>query len=228
MDPTTQARYLDVLKDVFKVGLRKRLIGHNPAEDIQPIKKSKLSAAEKRLPWTNEQLISFFTGKFYQSCRPDLPKGYIKPDRGWRFWLPLLMLLTGARPNEICQLLTSDLKRTDKGTWFLDLLDIDDGEGKSFKTASSRRRVPLHAELIKLGFIEFVESRKKQHGPGEQRLFPEIKPDMYGNRASYPARRFRETFIPEEIQLGARQFFTACAIMSEMHYAVLKPLLRHC
>ncbi len=207
LDPVTQAQYLRALRDVLAVGLRKGLIRHNPAADVKPIKKSKLSAAEKRLPWTDDQIIGFFTGKFYQRFRPQASQPYTNRDRGWRFWVPLLMLLTGARPNEICQLLTADLKRTKSGTWYLDLIECEDDDSKSIKTESSRRRVPLHPELIKISFLSFVEERRKKHGRNELRLFPEIKPDKYGNMAAYPTRRFREHFIPAEITLGKRQVF---------------------
>ena len=115
------------------------------------------------------------------------------------------MILTGARPNEICQLHTADLKQTKAGTLYLDLIETEDDDGKSFKTWTSRRRVPLHPELVKIGFLAFVEVRRKKHGPKEPRLFPEITPDKYGNMATYPTCRFREHFIPAEITLSDKQ-----------------------
>ncbi len=36
----------------------------------------------------------------------------------------------------------------------------DDGEGKKLKTPQSARRIPVHPELIKLGFIEYWQERK--------------------------------------------------------------------
>jgi hypothetical protein len=36
---------------------------------------------------------------------------------------------------------------------------------------------------LKIGFVQFVEQRKKS-GAGH-RLFPDLKPDKYGNHASY-------------------------------------------
>lgn len=130
---------------------------------------------------------------------------YTKRDRGWRFWLPLLMLLTGARPNEICQLHTDDLKRTKAGTWYLDVIEGEDDDRKTLKTDASRRRIPLHPELIKIGFVAFVQQRRRANPKDEPRLFPEITPDKYGNMATYPTRRFRDHFIPAEITLGDRQ-----------------------
>ncbi len=205
LSPTTQAQYIRTLRDVLAVGLRKGLIRNNPALDVKPLKKNKTAAAEKRLPWNDAQLIGFFTGDFYKSCAPGAENPYAKKDRGWRFWLPMVMLFSGARPNEICQLHTSDLKQTPAGIWYLDLVETEGDDGKTLKTGASRRRVPVHPELVKIGFPAFVKARRKKHGTKEPRLFPEITPDMYGNKATYPARRFREHFIPAEITLGEKQ-----------------------
>ncbi|MGA7453260.1 MAG: hypothetical protein WBW73_18950 [Rhodoplanes sp.] len=87
--------------------------------------------------------------------------------------------------------------------------DDDDGDHvssrKSLKTASSRRKIPLHPELIAIGFLQFVESRKKT-GAGS-RLFPDLKPDKYGNHASYALKRFRDTYLPSALKLEPRQSF---------------------
>jgi integrase len=200
----TQSVYLDVLRDILKVGERKKLIVGNPAAGVRPLKKDTVSADQKRLPLTDEQLNGFFCGKFYKSCAPGAPKPYDRPDRAWRFWLPLIMLFAGARPNEIAQLHVADVRQTAKGTWYLDCNESDE-DGKSLKTQNSKRRVPLHPELIRIGFLAFVEERRKcveENGP---RLFYELKPNEYGNFAWYAAKRLNETFIPAEIGLSERQ-----------------------
>jgi integrase len=70
---------------------------------------------------------------------------------------------------------------------------------------TSRRKVPLHLELIKIGFLELVEQRKKVgNGP---RVFPDLKPDKYGNHASYALKRFRDTYLPNAIKMEPRQSF---------------------
>lgn len=204
LSPITQSVYLDVLRDILKVGVRKKLIGNNPAADLQPLKKDNVPADQKRFPWSDEQLKGFFEGKFYRSCAPGASKPYVKPDRAWRFWLPLIMLLTGARPNEIAQLHVTDIRKTSKGTWYLDCNESDD-EGKSLKTQTSKRRVPLHPELIRIGFLSFVEKRQKSIEEKGPRLFHELKANEYGNFAWYAAKRLNEAFIPAEITLGERQ-----------------------
>lgn len=72
------------------------------------------------------------------------------------YWFPILGLLTGARINEIAQLLVSDVKRH-KGVWIIHITD-DGHQMKRVKTDSGRRMIPLHPKLIDLGFLDYVES----------------------------------------------------------------------
>ncbi|KII76888.1 site-specific integrase [Vibrio renipiscarius] len=100
------------------------------------------------------------------------------------FWLPLLAYFTGARLNELCQFYKADVYQVD-GIW---LLRIDDRfEGQKLKNLTSRRIVPIHAKLLTLGFIEFVQS--VQH----ERVFPELKDsrDGFGSAASKWFGRFK-------------------------------------
>lgn len=206
LSPTTQKRYLDCLRDVLDVGVRKKFLLTNPAIKLKPIKKEFVAPDQKRLPWSNSQIVGFFTGKFYRSCAPDASEPYRKGDRAWRFWLPLIMLFSGARPNEITQLLVDDIQQTKAGTWYLNVVAAEDeGEEKSAKNSYSQRRIPLHTEIIRLGFLQFVTSRKKAVKKNGKRLFFEIRPDKYGNTATYPTKRLRDDFIPQEIALGERQ-----------------------
>lgn len=102
----------------------------------------------------------------------------------------------------------ADVKRTDQGTWYLDVVattDDDEGATKTLKTETSRRRVPIHPELVAIGFIDFVRSR--QNADNNAMLFAGLRPDTYGNYAKYPLKRFREQYLPKEMDLGVRQSF---------------------
>jgi len=201
LSPPTQAHYLDILRDLLKVAVRKKYLSSNPADDARPLKRDGIAASDRRTPWTDQQLCDFFSGSFYRSCAPSALKPYSKRDRDWRFWLPLIMLFSGARPNEICQLAVEDIRQTQAGNWYISI--HDENEGSSLKTTASRRRVPIHSELICFGFLRFVEQRRKaSDGP---RLFPSLKPNKYGNVAWYPVKRLNETYIPAEIVLDERQ-----------------------
>jgi integrase len=210
LSPVTQQQYLAALRDVLELAAKKKIISVNPAEGLKPIKRDTIAASEKRKPFTLQQIADFFKTDFYAECaKHTLPFAYDKP--GWRFWLPLLCLFLGARPNEMAQLHASDLKRTEKGTWYLDIeatADEDEDSpvaSKTLKTGASRRKIPLHPELIKLGFAKFVEQRKK--AGATTRLFPDLTPDKYGNVAAYALKRFRESYLPSAIKLEPRQSF---------------------
>ncbi|BAV63088.1 phage integrase SAM-like domain-containing protein [Sphingobium cloacae] len=189
LSSSTQAHYLEILRDMLKVAVRKKYLTSNPAEEVKPLRKDGVTAAQKRRPWTDQQLREFFMGSsFYRSCVPDAAEPYAGKYRDWRFWLPLLMLFSGARPNEICQLHVDDIARTPMGVWYMSMTDEKDGN--SLKTQASRRRVPIQSELIRIGFLQFVD-RQKQQG-ASARLFPMLKPNKYGNLAWYPVKRFSQ------------------------------------
>jgi integrase len=79
--------------------------------------------------------------------------------------LPLLALFTGARLQELGRLTTDDVKE-ERGIIFFDLTLA------GTKTASAKRMIPLHPELIRLGFMEYVRGRRAEGGGA---LFPDLK-----------------------------------------------------
>ncbi|HQR43496.1 MAG TPA: site-specific integrase, partial [Gemmatales bacterium] len=83
-----------------------------------------------------------------------------------RYWLPLILLHTGARREEIANLALADI-RQEEGIHFFDVTpDLE--RGRRLKNKSSKRRVPIHSHLIKLGFLDYVESRRSK---GETLVF---------------------------------------------------------
>ncbi|MES2289688.1 MAG: DUF6538 domain-containing protein [Pseudomonadota bacterium] len=133
----------------------------------------------KRLPFDLAALNRIMAGPVYAyNLRPVQGRGEAA------YWLPLLALFTGARVEELGQLRPSDVTQItypdDNGDerqgWFLRITE-DEDEGLRIKNASSERRVPLHPELERLGFIAFVEAMRKAH---HARLFYLLRPDKYG------------------------------------------------
>ncbi|VVP74984.1 site-specific integrase [Pseudomonas fluorescens] len=87
----------------------------------------------------------------------------------WRYWLPLLGRVTGARLEELCQLRVDDFIQQQG----IQCIRIDDSrEGQNLKNASSRRVLPLHPALIDLGLLQHVESVR---ATGADRLFSELE-----------------------------------------------------
>ena len=87
----------------------------------------------------------------------------------WRYWLPLLGRTTGARLEELCQLRVNDFIQQQG----IQCIRIDDSQdGQNLKNSSSRRVLPIHPALVKLGLLLHVESIR---ATGAVRLFPELE-----------------------------------------------------
>jgi integrase len=109
---------------------------------------------------------------FTEGARPTGGKGAAA------FWLPLLALFTGARRSELATLTVENVDTESFGTPVVTIIK-DRNRGKRLKTQSSQRAVPLHKELLRLGFLELVSSVRKDQGANSW-LFPEIAPDKLG------------------------------------------------
>lgn len=101
------------------------------------------------------------------------------------YWIPLLGAFTGARLGELCQLRTVDVQ-TVEGIPALAL--TDDGEGQSIKTEAGHRTIPIHSELIRLGFLDYA---KAMADAGNESLWPAL-PIRKGKPSDYFGRWFRE------------------------------------
>ena len=102
----------------------------------------------------------------------------------FKYWLPIIASVTGARLNEICQLHKNDIIKVD-GIWCFQISDKH--KGQKLKNINSQRIIPIHSKLLSLGFIESLPLIS-----GE-RLFPdlELKRDGYGTSASRWFSRFK-------------------------------------
>ena len=207
----TQADYLRTLGMVLNLAFLKRIIPNVPSSGMIPSAK-KTSADKKRIPFELDQIRDFFKSKYYQKCAKGNNAPYKVETQHWRFWLPLICLFMGMRPKEVCQLELSDVQCTKNGVYNLRVSETDDEYEasknstikKTIKTPTSKRKVPVHPELLKIGFTKFVEDQKKA---GEQVLFNELKPDQYGDRAQYALKRFRETYLKQSIKIQELQSF---------------------
>jgi len=128
-----------------------------------------------RKPYTAEELKVIFSLPAFSGCESaeNLARpGKVRID-DWRFWVPVCCLYTGARAGEIAQLRTQDVRKVG-GHWALHI--TDEGDGMEVKTSGSRRIVPIHPELIRLGFLDYRTRIAKSH----ERLFHELPEDNRG------------------------------------------------
>ena len=107
--------------------------------------------AEHREFFDASDLRAIFGTKVYS--RGDRPKGGCGEAA---FWLPVIALLSGARQAELAQLRIEDLAQDDEtGIWYF---NIGTDGGRAIKTASSRRRVPVHPHLVRIGLLRYRQS----------------------------------------------------------------------
>jgi integrase len=130
-----------------------------------------------RQPWSKQELVSLFSDPIWQ--RGQIPTARIAG--GWAaYWIPLLALYTGARCSELCQLLKGDISLADG----IAAIHINDAaEGQRVKTNAARRSVPLHRELLRLGFLDYVT--EAQQGP----LWPSL-PQREGKPGGFFSQYF--------------------------------------
>lgn len=119
-----------------------------------------------RRAWKDTELQQLFTQPLFQAY--DTPKGR---DTGSdaAYWIPLLGLYTGARIGELAQLRPSDIT-TEDGTPILRISADEDGQ--RIKTSASYRAIPIHSELVRLGFLDYAEAIRKA---GHESLWPVLR-----------------------------------------------------
>ena len=69
---------------------------------------------------------------------------------------------------------------------------VEDSEETRVKTENAIRKVPVHPQLIELGFLDYVVTLKKQK---KERVFWELREERDGF-ASKVSRHFNERFLP--------------------------------
>lgn len=85
------------------------------------------------------------------------------------FYLLILVWYTGARREELCKLMILDVDCID-GIWFLRIETTETGR---VKNTSAVRCIPLAEEVVRLGFVAYVQALKAE---GETLVFPDLEP----------------------------------------------------
>lgn len=97
------------------------------------------------------------------------PNSYLANNRKpHQHWGPLIGLLSAMRIEEICQL---RLKNVVTELGVLQFVVEETEDDQSTKTEASERRVPVHQQLIDLGFVDYIKDVKELAGR-EALLFP--------------------------------------------------------
>lgn len=192
-----QSAILDTLSSVLEYGVKDRVLSFNPSSDLKPLGRT-VAPEDRRRPFATEQLKAIFNAPIFTGCRDD-QHGFAKPGdnhpRRARFWVPLICLFHGMRPNEICQMHVSDVRKTELGRFYFGA--STSAPDQKLKTETSRRNIPFHPEIIKIGFEDYLLGKKKD---GTERLFPELKTDKYGYYSAGISDWFTASFLPKYIK----------------------------
>lgn len=148
----TISEYRSACAQMLNFAVQMEYTAKNPFDQV----KIRCAQPTPRQRWEPTQLRALFSSvNFTQHAYSNVDD----------YWIPLVLLHTGARPAEICQLRVSDVMTQDN----IACLNItDEGEAQSIKNGNSRRLVPIHSRLIALGFLHYVELRRRQ---GHVQLF---------------------------------------------------------
>jgi integrase len=142
----------------------------------------------KRRPWTVSELETLFSQPLHTTYLLPTDK---KAGADAAYWLPLLGLYTGARVGELAQLRLKDVETVGQ----ISVLSItDEGEGQSVKSDAGIRKVPLHSELIRMGFLDYVAMMK---GQNQSLLWPAL-----ATREGKPGGYFSQWFGEYRRSLG--------------------------
>ncbi|MBK1874808.1 tyrosine-type recombinase/integrase [Marinobacter sp. 1-3A] len=147
--PKTVKEYLSVARQLCAWCVQMEYLKRNPFVGVKVILPESKAAHEQRQIWTKAQLQDLFAHKRFS-------------DRGSAddMWVPLILLHSGLRPSEACQLRVEDVRKCEKtGIWYFNV--SDDGWKQRIKTPNARRQVPLHRELLERGFLNYVAGRTK-------------------------------------------------------------------
>jgi integrase len=150
---TINMKWLSHLSSILQWASNNGHLDANPAQGIRVDTGSKVHREPSYLPFTRDELKKIFGGDLFKD-----PLSY-----GLNQWALLIMLFTGVRNS-------SEMARMG-----LENIYIEQGVPVFFlaeasKNQRSKRLVPIHSDLVKVGFLDYVA---KLRAKGETLLFPE-------------------------------------------------------
>jgi integrase len=195
---TINQKYLALFEAFFQWCIACGYMTENPALGVRVTTTSTVSPTG-RGTFKLEELKTIFSAPIFVGCRSE--SRIYQPGschiRDYRYWLPILGLLTGARLGELCQLLNNDVREIDGVV----CIDITAEGGKTVKSEAGKRQVPLHPELRRLGFVRHVEQMR---AAGVHRLFPNLEVGKSGylsdNASKWFARFLQQTLGKETVE----------------------------
>jgi len=194
INATNLNAYMARFATMLNWAVAEEYIGRNPARGLQIAEP--VHPQDRRKPFEPWQLRRIFTAPIYTGCRDD-QQGYAatgdKVANGARYWVALIALWSGMRLNEVCQLDVADVRVIEGVHCFaVTATSLVGTRDKTLKTKSSERLVPVHPVLHGLGFIAFVEQKRKT---GAIKIFDDIPVGARGFRSVAFSRWFSRFLV---------------------------------
>lgn len=167
-------------------------IDTSPAQSIKIVVKQDESVVRKRRPFEADEITALFSCPLFVGCKSKARR--FEPGdhvfRDGKFWLAILGFYTGCRLGELVQLAIEDIALNDPHPH----IDINrkallGNDEKSVKSGAGLRKVPIHPDLVELGFLKFVAKRAKQD-KATVRLFSEIRFGVDGQASTEYSKIF--------------------------------------
>lgn len=134
---------LSTLKTIFNFAIDQGYyVGKNPAQ-IKSLLTKKQKATGGFLIFEEDEIKALFDCDWFREQKEKDPDYY---------WACLLVLLTGARHEEITLLKKGQFKQSDKGTYFIQI--------RESKTKAGIREVPIPSQLMEMGLADFIKNKE--------------------------------------------------------------------
>ncbi|WP_344706261.1 DUF6538 domain-containing protein [Sphingomonas swuensis] len=182
--PATLKKRIGALQALLTYAFQQRWTASNNGVGITIIGYSKTNKNRRSLE--DHELTLLFACPLFVD-----PRSWNSPSRisdVTIFWLFLIAATTGARLEEVGQVALADIRR-DGDIVYLDISDyalLEDGEEKSVKNPESRRLVPVHANLVAIGFLAYCNALA---AAGHRQLFPDLKENKVGKKTKEASQR---------------------------------------
>jgi integrase len=182
LKPASINKYLQTYADLFGWANSNGYTDRNHFSGLA-LKYDKVRTEQERKAFSDQQIRTILT-HVVDGALINVRKPYQK-------WGPLIAAYSGARLNEIAQIELTDIKNDD-GIWYFDI--SDEGEDKAVKTVASKRRIPIHSEILKAGLLEYVETLRQK---GKRHLFHDLTYSREHGRGRNLGRWFNESLLPK-------------------------------
>lgn len=162
--------------------------------------------SKERAEWTPEKINNLLHSPVWTGAADALYRTYAGDliIEDGRFWGPLIALFSGMRESEIFQLRPTDIQFDEEADcWVFHVVEHGKFRLKSNKRTRKNdlaRKIPVHAELIEMGLLEYRDAAIKA---GTYLLFP-----LYETDTSPDASSFTESFTRwfREYRKGIKDF----------------------